>query len=655
MAEQKEQHRRKKQDNQDPSPPAPSGVGNLGLWRWILAFLLIWAVTSVFQRMMARRAERVPVSYTVFKQQVRTGNVERVTLQGPEIRGEFESPYHPPAPEQADTERTKEGFGRFRTTRPPVEDPDLIPLLEEKGVGIEAKAVKQQEWIGMLLLMLPWLLLIGYFVYAGRKMRRQMGGGGAGGGPAGLFNIGQSKARRVQKSMCRDRYDDVAGNENAKRDLREIVDYLKDPGKFTALGAHIPKGVLLTGPPGTGKTLLARATAGEAEVPFFSISGSEFIEMFVGVGASRVRNMFKQAKDSAPAIIFIDEIDSIGRSRGTGLGGGHDEREQTLNQILSEMDGFEPHESVVVISATNRPDVLDPALTRPGRFDRRIVLEPPAREAREKILGIHAREVPLAEEVDLSNVAARTVGFSGADLRNLVNEAALMAGRRERKQVTTEDFEDARDKLMLGARREETLEEEEKRRIAWHESGHALLAELLEHTDPLEKVTIIPRGRALGVTEQSPEIERHQYVKDYLLDRICSALGGRAAEEVVFGDTSNGAASDLDQVTRIARHMVCRWGMSKKIGPMTLGGEQSNVFLGREITQQKEYSEETAKRVDDEVRRIVSEMEERAVDLLRRNRARLDALAQTLLEEETVPRSRIRQLLEETPPEGDHA
>jgi cell division protease FtsH len=423
------------------------------------------------------------------------------------------------------------------------------------------------------------------------------------------------------------------------------VAYLKEPERFRKLGVKIPRGVLLMGPPGTGKTLLAKAVAGEADVPFYSISGSEFVEMFVGVGASRVRDMFANAKKESPAIIFVDEIDSVGRARGAGLGGGHDEREQTLNQILAEMDGFDAHEAVVVMAATNRPDVLDPALLRPGRFDRKITLELPQRQARLKILKVHTRKVPLSDDVDLESIAAGTVGFSGADLENLINEAALIAAREEKPAVERVDFEQARERILFGSEREDLNIEKEKRAIAYHESGHALVAWLLPDTDPLKKVTIIPRGRALGVTEQVPEEDRHNVVRSYLLDRIAVMLGGRAAEKVVFGQVSSGAEQDLKEVTKLARRMVCQWGMSDRLAPVAFRHGEEHVFLGREMTQAKDFSEHTARIIDEEISAIAREMEEKAVALLTDHRDRLDALAEALIERETLAAEEIEELL----------
>jgi cell division protease FtsH len=474
---------------------------------------------------------------------------------------------------------------------------------------------------------------------------RMMGGGGAG----GIFGFAKSRAKRFDKGQSSVTFDDVAGLDNAKRDLREISDYLRDPQPYRKLGAKIPRGVLLMGPPGTGKTLLARAVAGEANVPFFSISASEFIEMFVGVGASRVRDMFQSAKKEAPAIIFIDEIDSIGRARGTGLGGGHDEREQTLNQILNEMDGFEPHEAVVVLAATNRPDVLDAALMRPGRFDRKVTLDLPDRKARQAILKIHSRAVPLAGDVDLVRLAALTVGFSGADLENLINEAALLAGRKGSSEVDMALMLEARDKVVLGGLREMLLSDDEKQLVAFHEAGHAVVASLLPHADPLDKVTIIPRGRALGVTEQIPETEQHNFKQSYLHDRIGVMLGGRCSEKLIFGEVSSGAEEDLKQATLLARHMVTHWGMSEKIGPVAFHRGEEHIFLGREMAQQRDFSEHTAEVIDDEVSQLLKHREVEIAQLLKSNRALLEAVAKALLEKETLEADEVRALVDACP------
>ncbi len=598
--------------------------------RWVYIFWILLAVMVVY--FLYQRSAQKNLSYSDFIEKVKNGNVASVVFRDHQVKGEF-------AEEYLESKEAQDLPAEFVTHMPVIQGSELMDLLEQNDVQIDAERTDQFPWI-ILLLIAPWVFLIGYMIYGAKKVGKQMEGAGM-----GLFNIGRSKARKYEKSTADVHFDDVAGLDNAKKDLREIIDYLKRPEKFLSLGAEIPKGILLMGPPGCGKTMLAKAVAGEVGVPFYQISGSEFIEMFVGVGASRVREMFNNAKKESPSIIFIDEIDSIGRSRGTGLGGGHDEREQTLNQILSEMDGFEPHESVIVIAATNRPDVLDPALTRPGRFDRQITLPLPDKKARRKIFEIHVRRIPVAEDVDLDNLAAITAGFSGADIRNLVNEAALLGGRKDKERVQKEDFEEARDKIMLGMAREDILEEGEKKWVCYHESGHALVAQLLPNTDPLQKVTIIPRGRSLGATQQVPEIDRHNLSKSYLLGVIAVRLAGRATERLVFQDVSNGAADDLKHATGLVRRMVCQWGMSEKLGPMTFSQAENHVFLGREITQPKEYSQESARAIDDEVKKILEAEEQRVSELLKQNRDRLDKLAQALLENETLEKDQIVEIV----------
>ncbi len=633
MANETPQRRPTQQQPGGPSERPRRMPGSLILWLVLMAVVLYWISEAV------GGGDRPAISYTAFKNQVRAGNVTDVTVEGNRITGTLESPA-----EIATEEQGTQQVEAFATVKPPFEDAELLSLLEREGVTIEARE-QERSWLAeIFILMLPWILILGLIFYANRSVRSQVQNMS---GPGGVFNIGRSKAKRYRRTMDGVTYDDVAGLESAKQDLREIVEYLRSPERFKAIGAHIPKGVLLTGPPGTGKTLLARATAGEANAPFYSISGSEFVEMFVGVGASRVRDMFQQAKREAPSIVFIDEIDAVGRTRGTGIGGGHDEREQTLNQILSEMDGFEAYQSVVVMAATNRPDVLDPALTRPGRFDRRITLDLPPKTVRRKILSIHVKHVPLAPEVELDSTAARTVGFSGADLQNLVNEAALLAGRKKKTVVGPFDFDEAVDRLLLGAEREDMMEEGERRLVAFHEGGHALLASLLPNTDPLQKVTIIPRGRSLGSTEQIPETDRHNLTQSYLLDRITVTLGGRAAEMMVFGEVSTGTASDLKGATAIARQMVCQWGMSERMGPVAVNQGEMHPFLGRELTQERDYSEHTARIIDDEVRNVIRYMEERAADVLQRNRIALERLAEELLEHETLSRDEINRLVRE--------
>ncbi len=488
--------------------------------------------------------------------------------------------------------------------------------------------------------LLPIIILVGFFWWMSNRVRRQMGGPGI----FGKFSSNQAK--RFEKDDHSVSFQDVAGLRNVKKELSEIVEFLKEPERFTQLGAKIPKGVLLVGPPGTGKTLLARAVAGEAGVPFFSISGSEFIELFVGVGASRVRELFDEAKKSAPCIIFIDEIDAVGRSRGAGLGGGHDEREQTLNQILSEMDGFESNQAVIVLAATNRPDVLDAALVRPGRFDRQVVVERPQKDGRRAILLVHSRNMPLASDVDMESLARGTIGFSGADLENLANEAALMAARRGHKRITQGDFDRAKDKIQLGTLRDEAMSEREKELTAYHESGHALLALLLPETDPVHSVTIVPRGRALGVTQQLPSEEIHNYSRTYLLNRIAILLGGRAAEDLVFQEFTTGAQNDLEQATSLAERMICQWGMSEKIGPVSFKRGEEHVFLGRELGESSHISEHTAMLIDEEIRSMLDDGYQRAMRILGESREKLEILTRELLEKEVLNDREIYDLLE---------
>jgi len=609
------------------------------LWHNLLWFLLAWLIISYFFNMFRPAPEIQKFSYTEFKNNVRSGRVAEVTLQGNNISGKLKAKTESKKTSDKNNSAATSTSLLFNTIKPDMQDPDLLPLLEKKDVIIKVKSQEQSWLLRLIINLLPWILIFGFFIYSSRKFQERMGRKG------GIFGFSRSKAKLYKKTKSDVKYDDVAGLDNAKKELHEIIDYLRTPSKFQKLGGELPKGILLVGPPGVGKTLLAQATAGEADTPFYSISGSEFIEMFVGVGASRVRDMFKKAKKSSPSIIFIDEIDSIGRVRGTGLGGGHDEREQTLNQILAEMDGFSPHESVVVIAATNRPDVLDPALTRPGRFDRRIVLDRPQRRARKEILEVHAREVPLGEDVDLNKLAARTVGFSGADLKNLVNEAVLLAARKDKKQIEAEDLELARDKIILGIEREDVIEDEEKRMIAYHEAGHALVAVLYPGADPLEKVSIIPRGRSLGATEQIPEEDRHNLSRSYLLGKIAVMIGGRAAEKIVFDDITSGAGDDLKKATQLARRMVCQWGMSEKLGPVTFRHGETHPFLGREMADQKDFSDETARIIDEEVRNIVQDMEHKAIKILKSNKDKLDALVQSLLEDESLSKEEVDQVI----------
>ncbi|TMA61278.1 MAG: ATP-dependent metallopeptidase FtsH/Yme1/Tma family protein [Deltaproteobacteria bacterium] len=586
---------------------------NLALWLVLgLMFLLLF---NLFNRQQTKEPEEV---FSDFFTAVEKGEVSEVVIQGRTIHGKF---------------RNEE---RFKTFVP--EDPDLMRTLREKGVKITVRPEEGDPWyVAVLIQWFPMLLLIGVWVFFMRQM--QMGGGKA-------MSFGKSRARLLAENQHRVTFNDVAGVEEAKQELEEIIAFLKDPKKFTRLGGRIPKGVLLVGAPGTGKTLLARAIAGEAGVPFFSISGSDFVEMFVGVGASRVRDLFVQGKKQAPCIIFIDEIDAVGRHRGAGLGGGHDEREQTLNQLLVEMDGFETNEGVILIAATNRPDVLDPALLRPGRFDRRVVVPRPDVRGREEILRVHSRRVPLAEGVDLPQLARSTPGFSGADLENLVNEAALLAARTNKDKVEMQDFELSKDKVLMGAeRRSMILSFEEKRNTAYHEAGHALVARLTPGTDPVHKVTIIPRGMALGVTQQVPVDDRHTWSKEYIFNRLAIMFGGRAAEELVIGHMTTGAGDDIEKATELARRMVCEWGMSEQLGPMTFGKKEEQIFLGRDFTQTKDYSEKTALEIDAEIRRIIMEAYERAKELLCANLEVLHKMAEVLLEKEVLEGLEIDEII----------
>ncbi len=584
---------------------------------WLVLALIILAVFSVFNKQHGRDPEIV---FSEFMTAVERGDVQKVTIQGHNIQGEY-----------------KNGE-RFRTFAP--NDPELVKSLREKRVKIAAKPEEDSPWYMVLLLnWFPMLLLIGVWIFFMRQM--QVGGGKA-------MSFGKSRAKLLTENQHRVTFSDVAGVEEAKDDLQEIIAFLKDPKKFTKLGGRIPKGCLLVGPPGTGKTLLARAIAGEAGVPFFSISGSDFVEMFVGVGASRVRDLFVQGKKNAPCIIFIDEIDAVGRHRGAGLGGGHDEREQTLNQLLVEMDGFEANEGVILIAATNRPDVLDPALLRPGRFDRRVVVPRPDVKGREGILQVHTRKVPVGSDVDIGVLARATPGFAGADLENLVNEAALLAARNDKEKVEMHDFELAKDKVMMGAeRRSMIISDEEKRNTAFHEAGHALVAKLLPGADPIHKVTIIPRGMALGLTQQLPLDEKHTYNKDYLLNNLVILFGGRVAEELVLNHTTTGAGNDIEKATDLARRMVCEWGMSEKLGPMTFGKKEEEIFLGRDFTQKVDYSESTAIEIDSEVRRIIQDSYYKAKDLLKTNLRLLHKVAESLLEKEVLDGSEIDAIVRE--------
>jgi len=581
---------------------------------WVVLFVvgvLIWNFSTKFQ------SHERTASFSEFIQWVDSGTVAGVTITGQDIAG-----------------TTKTG-DRFHTYAPSQYD-GLANKLIERGVQVDSKEPTASPWASLLYTWAPALLMIGFWLFFMRQM--QSGGNKA-------LSFGKSKAKLSSSSQKKVTFKDVAGVDEAKEELQEIIEFLKEPQKFQKLGGRIPKGVLLMGPPGTGKTLLARAVAGEANVPFFSISGSDFVEMFVGVGASRVRDLFEQGKKNAPCIVFIDEIDAVGRHRGAGLGGGHDEREQTLNQLLVEMDGFESNEGVILVAATNRPDVLDPALLRPGRFDRRIVVNRPDVKGREGILGVHTRKIPMADDVEVPVLARGTAGFSGADLANLVNEAALNAARYNQKVVRMHDFEFAKDKVLMGSeRRSMIISDAEKRVTAIHEAGHALLTVLLPHADPIHKVTIIPRGMALGLTQQLPADEKHNYSRDYLSDQIAILLGGRIAEEITMNSLTTGAGNDLERSTELARKMVCEWGMSDAMGPLTFGKKEEQIFLGREIAQHQDYSEDTALRIDQEVKRFVTDNYQRAHQLLSENKQTLVSIAEALLAREVLDAEQVKRL-----------
>ena len=588
---------------------------NLALWL-VIGVVLI-ALFNIFNQPITPQSE---VVFSDFMDQVEQGQVTEVMIRGDSINGKYMN------------------GDSFQTTAPP-KDPNLIKSLREKSVRIVVVPPEQTSWyMSILISWFPMILLLGIWIFFMRQMQ-------AGGGKA--MSFGKSRARLLNDTKNKTTFKDVAGVDEAKEELHEIIEFLKEPQKFSKLGGKIPKGVLLVGPPGTGKTLLARAIAGEANVPFFSISGSDFVEMFVGVGASRVRDLFEQGKKNSPCLIFIDEIDAVGRHRGAGMGGGHDEREQTLNQLLVEMDGFENNDGVILIAATNRPDVLDPALLRPGRFDRQVTVGRPDVKGREGILKVHTSTVPLTDEVELKTIARGTPGFTGADLANLVNEAALLAARNDKKSVDMVDFEEAKDKVMMGVeRRSMVISEKEKKTTAYHEAGHALVACLLPGTDPIHKVTIIPRGSALGVTMQLPMDEQHTYQKNYLYNTLAILMGGRCAEEICLGEMTTGAGNDIERATDMARKMVCEWGMSEKMGPLTYGSKDEQVFLGKDFSSQKNFSDQTAKLIDQEVKTLVMGGYNRATELLQSNRSVLENLAQALLEKETLNAVEVNNIVD---------
>src|SRR5215204_3669911 len=593
----------------------------LSFWVFILLIPVV-----LIQLAGPRSEQTTDINYTEYKAQLAANNIKDVTVSaGKNITGSFR---------QATVIGTKTAK-RFSLQLPVANSQAEIDQLTARGVTITGTDAKP-NLLSVVVSFLPWLLLIGFYLFLFRQM--QSGGNKA-------LSFGKSRAKLLNNQQKRVTFKDVAGVEEAKEELQEIIEFLKEPQKFQKLGGRIPKGVLMMGPPGTGKTLLARAIAGEANVPFFSISGSDFVEMFVGVGASRVRDLFEQGKAHAPCIIFIDEIDAVGRHRGAGLGGGHDEREQTLNQLLVEMDGFESNDGVILIAATNRPDVLDPALLRPGRFDRRVVVSRPDVRGREGILKVHTRKIPLGEDVDISIIARGTPGFTGADLANLVNEAALNAARYNKKLVAMGDFELAKDKVLMGAERKSmVISNEEKRVTAYHEAGHTLVGLKVPNADPVHKVTIIPRGMALGVTQQLPEGDRHNYTKEYLLGQIAILMGGRIAEEVFLGSITTGASNDIERATELARAMVCEYGMSN-LGPLTFGKKEEQIFLGREISQHRDFSEDTAIKIDQEVKKLVGDQYERARNIVEENRDTMIRLAETLLDRETLDAVQIRRII----------
>jgi len=591
---------------------------------WLIIGLTMILLFNLFNK---PQGQKTSMTYSEFWTSVESGIISQVTIQGEKITG------------------ATQDKRPFVTVAP--DDTELIPMLRKSGVDISVKEPEATPWyVTIFISWFPMLLLIGVWIFFMRQM--QMGGKG------GALSFGKTRAKLMQEGENKVSFKDVAGIDEAKEELEEIIDFLRDPKKFTSLGGRIPKGVLLAGAPGTGKTLLAKAIAGEAEVPFFSISGSDFVEMFVGVGASRVRDLFNQGKKNAPCIIFIDEIDAVGRHRGAGLGGGHDEREQTLNQLLVEMDGFESNEGVIIIAATNRPDVLDPALLRPGRFDRQVVVPVPDIKGRELILEIYTKKTKLSKSVDLAIIARGTPGFTGADLENLVNEAALMAAREGKKEIDTLQLEKAKDKILMGAERKSMIiSEKEKEITAYHEAGHAVVARLIPDTDPIHKVTIIPRGRALGLTMQLPVDEKHTHSKQYLLNTISILFGGREAEKISFNEITTGSGNDLEKATELARKMVCEWGMSDDLGPLTYGKKEEQIFLGREIAQHRDYSEDTAQKIDKAVKEIILDSRDKVRQLLTDNMEILKAVANELLEKETIMLEDIDRIIDKLKNDGE--
>ncbi|HET6515457.1 MAG TPA: ATP-dependent zinc metalloprotease FtsH [Thermodesulfovibrionales bacterium] len=613
-------------------------------WRWFAAALIMIVLLYFWGHFFsAGGPAQYPITYSQFLEQLDAGNIKSVSIKKLRVTGEFRNETEILLPDQKKPVKVKS----FLTSLPSFQGDSILSKLREKNVTISIEPAEQESVLWQIMIgVLPWVLIIGVWLFIMRRAQQVQGG------PGGLFTFGASKAKLYDVKKPSVTFKDVAGMENVKQELRETIEFLKDPSRFAKIGAKVPKGVLLIGPPGTGKTLLARATAGEAGVPFYSISASEFIEMFVGVGASRVRDMFQKAKAAHPSMLFIDELDAVGRTRGTGLGGGHDEREQTLNQLLSEMDGFDPHTEVIVMAATNRPDVLDPALLRPGRFDRHIVIDRPGWKERKAILEIHVRGKVLGSDVDLETLAKGTPGMTGADLENLANEAALVALRKNKERIEMEDFEEARDIILMGMVREETITDVEKRITAYHEAGHALVAWELPGTDPIYKVSIIPRGMAMGVTQLLPEEDRHYYPRSYLMNKLSVALAGRGAEMLVFHDMSSGAQNDLKEATSLAEKMVAQWGMSDKVGPVNFGRGEEHPFLGRELSLPKRYSEEMSWIMDQEIQNMIFEAEKTAEEILSKNRHALDALAGALIKEEVLEKAEVERIIRETKESG---
>jgi cell division protease FtsH len=615
-----------------------SGSPNV-YWRYLAVFLAVSALMYLWGGLFnSNTPARTTINYSQFMAQLSAGNVKSVSIKKELLSGELIATASVPLTGEKKAAQVK----YFETVLPSFQGEGLLSLLQEKNVIITIEPAEQGMLWQMVIGVLPWVLIIGFWILMTRRNQQIQGG------PGGLFTFGASKAKLYVAKKPSVTFKDVAGMDNVKMELRETIEFLKEPSRFEKIGAKVPKGVLLVGPPGTGKTLFARATAGEAAVPFYSISASEFIEMFVGVGASRVRDMFKKAKDTQPSIIFIDEIDAVGRTRGAGLGGGSDEREQTLNQLLSEMDGFNPHEEVIVMAATNRPDVLDPALLRPGRFDRHIVIDRPGWKERKAILEIHVRGKKLAPDVDFEALAKGTPGMTGADLENLTNEAALIALRKNKETIDRLDFLEAEDSILMGAVKELTVSDLEKRITAYHEAGHTLTAWELPGADPIYKVSIIPRGIAMGVTQLLPGEDRHYYPRSYLMNRLSISLAGRVAEKIVFNDISSGAQNDLKDATSLAEKMVAQWGMSDKVGPINLGRGEEHPFLGRELSLPKRYSEEMAWLMDQEIQKIIIDAESKATEILKGKRHALDALAEALIKEEMLERADVERIIQGT-------